>query len=75
MLLMIDNYDSFTYNLYQYLSELGAEIEVARNDKISLEEIKEISPGAATTLTLSPALPSCSSYRSFMTGNGASKIT
>ena len=44
MLLMIDNYDSFTYNLYQYLSELGAEIEVARNDKISLEEIKEISP-------------------------------
>ena len=44
MLLMIDNYDSFTYNLYQYLSELGAKIEVARNDKISLEEIKEISP-------------------------------
>ena len=44
MLLMIDNYDSFTYNLYQYLSELGAEVEVARNDKISLEEIKEISP-------------------------------
>ena len=41
---MIDNYDSFTYNLYQYLSELGAEVEVARNDKISLEEIKEISP-------------------------------
>ena len=44
MLLMIDNYDSFTYNLYQYLSELGAEIEVVRNDKISLEEIKDISP-------------------------------
>ena len=44
MLLMIDNYDSFTYNLYQYLSELGAEVEVARNDKISLEEIKEVSP-------------------------------
>ena len=44
MLLIIDNYDSFTYNLYQYLSELGAEVEVARNDKISLEEIKEISP-------------------------------
>ena len=44
MLLMIDNYDSFTYNLYQYLSELGAEVEVARNDKISLEEIEDISP-------------------------------
>ena len=44
MLLMIDNYDSFTYNLYQYLSELGAEVEVARNDKILLEEIEDISP-------------------------------
>ncbi len=44
MLLMIDNYDSFTYNLYQYLCELGAEVEVARNDKISVEEIKDMSP-------------------------------
>ena len=44
MLLIIDNYDSFTYNLYQYLCELGAEVEVARNDKISLEEIHDISP-------------------------------
>jgi anthranilate synthase/aminodeoxychorismate synthase-like glutamine amidotransferase len=57
MLLMIDNYDSFTYNLYQYLCELGAEVEVARNDKISLEEIKDmtpqgiiISPGPSTPL-------------------------
>ena len=44
MLLMIDNYDSFTYNLYQYLCELGAEVEVVRNDKISLEEIENMSP-------------------------------
>jgi len=44
MLLMIDNYDSFTYNLYQYICELGAEVEVARNDKISLEEIQDMSP-------------------------------
>ena len=44
MLLMIDNYDSFTYNLYQYLCELGAEVEVIRNDKISLEEIENMSP-------------------------------
>ena len=44
MLLMIDNYDSFTYNLYQYLCELGAEVEVARHDKISLEEIQDMSP-------------------------------
>ena len=35
MILLIDNYDSFTYNLYQYLCELGAEVEVFRNDKIS----------------------------------------
>ena len=44
MILLIDNYDSFTYNLYQYLCELGAEVEVARNDKISLEEIEAMSP-------------------------------
>ena len=44
MILLIDNYDSFTYNLYQYLCELGAEVEVARNDKITLEEIERMSP-------------------------------
>ncbi|MBM3947517.1 MAG: anthranilate/aminodeoxychorismate synthase component II, partial [SAR202 cluster bacterium] len=44
MLLLIDNYDSFTYNLYQYLSELGAEVEVARNDGITLEEIRGLAP-------------------------------
>ena len=44
MLLMIDNYDSFTYNLYQYLSELGADVETVRNDKISLEAIEAMAP-------------------------------
>ncbi|HET8843489.1 MAG TPA: aminodeoxychorismate/anthranilate synthase component II [Ktedonobacteraceae bacterium] len=44
MLLLIDNYDSFTYNLYQYLSELGAQVEVRRNDQISLEEIEKLQP-------------------------------
>jgi anthranilate synthase/aminodeoxychorismate synthase-like glutamine amidotransferase len=44
MLLLIDNYDSFTYNLYQYLCELGAEVEVFRNDKISIEDIDQMSP-------------------------------
>jgi anthranilate synthase/aminodeoxychorismate synthase-like glutamine amidotransferase len=39
MILLIDNYDSFTYNLYQYLSELGAELEVARNDQITVDGI------------------------------------
>ncbi len=41
---MIDNYDSFTYNLVQYFGELGEKVEVYRNDKISLEELKKISP-------------------------------
>ncbi len=44
MLLMIDNYDSFTYNLVQYLRELGEEVVVYRNDKISLAEIEELKP-------------------------------
>jgi len=44
MLLLIDNYDSFTYNLFQYLSELGQEVVVARNDKISIEEIEKLAP-------------------------------
>ena len=44
MILLIDNYDSFTYNLYQYLSELGAEVQVARNDAINLEDIQAVAP-------------------------------
>jgi len=44
MLLMIDNYDSFTYNLVQYFGELGADVQVYRNDQISLQEIKQLSP-------------------------------
>jgi len=56
MLLVIDNYDSFTYNLVQYLGELGATVEVRRNDRVTLEEIENslrperivISPGPGT---------------------------
>ncbi len=44
MLLLIDNYDSFTYNLFQYLSELGEEVTVVRNDKMSLDEMEKLSP-------------------------------
>lgn len=44
MILMIDNYDSFTYNLVQYLGELGAEVEVYRNDAITPDEIEELAP-------------------------------
>ncbi len=44
MLLMIDNYDSFTYNIVQYFAELGQEVEVRRNDDITLEEIAALKP-------------------------------
>ncbi|NTW50738.1 MAG: aminodeoxychorismate/anthranilate synthase component II [Chlorobiales bacterium] len=44
MILVLDNYDSFTYNLVQYLGELGADVEVFRNDTITLDEISEKSP-------------------------------
>lgn len=69
MLLVIDNYDSFTYNLVQYFGELGAEIEVHRNDKITLDEIRGkapericISPGPKTP---SEAGISCDVIREF----------
>lgn len=44
MILMIDNYDSFVYNLVQYLGELGEEIVVKRNNEVSLEEIEALNP-------------------------------
>lgn len=44
MLLMIDNYDSFTYNVVQYLGELGADVHVYRNDEITIEQIEALSP-------------------------------
>ena len=51
MILLIDNYDSFTYNLVQYLGELGAEVVVRRNDAVTLEEIGAMAPSA---MVLSP---------------------
>lgn len=51
MILVIDNYDSFTYNLVQYLGELGADIEVRRNDEITLDEIATLRP---THMVISP---------------------
>jgi anthranilate synthase/aminodeoxychorismate synthase-like glutamine amidotransferase len=45
MVLVIDNYDSFTYNLVQYLGELGARVVVRRNDRTSVDEVKDLSPG------------------------------
>ncbi|MBD1227431.1 aminodeoxychorismate synthase component II [Xenorhabdus griffiniae] len=51
MLLIIDNYDSFTFNLYQYFCELGAEVLVKRNDEIQLKDIEDLAP---THLVISP---------------------
>ncbi|TMU86908.1 aminodeoxychorismate/anthranilate synthase component II [Bacillus sp. BHET2] len=51
MILLIDNYDSFTYNLYQYIEELGEEVIVRRNDAITLDEIKALNPSG---IILSP---------------------
>ena len=51
MIILIDNYDSFTYNVKHYFNEIGAEVETFRNDKITLKEIEEINPKA---IVLSP---------------------
>ncbi|MBK8988874.1 MAG: aminodeoxychorismate/anthranilate synthase component II [Chloroflexi bacterium] len=51
MIVVIDNYDSFTYNLVQYLGELGAELTVFRNDQVTLEEIRALRP---TQIVISP---------------------
>ena len=56
MILLIDNYDSFTYNLFQYFSELGADLTVVRNDKTTLEEIEAMSP-KAIVISPGPSTP------------------
>ncbi len=56
MLLMIDNYDSFTYNLVQYLQTLGAEVQVARNDAMSVDEIEKLAP-AQIVISPGPCTP------------------
>jgi len=56
MLLMIDNYDSFTYNLVQYLGELGADVRVFRNDQITMQEIGKLAP-ARIVISPGPCTP------------------
>ncbi|SUD90366.1 anthranilate synthase component II [Psychrobacter phenylpyruvicus] len=57
MILLLDNYDSFTYNIVQYLQQLGAEVEVAENDKVSLADIEKLNP-TAIVLGPGPGTPS-----------------
>ena len=56
MLLMIDNYDSFTYNLVQYLAELGEEVRVVRNDALSVDDIRRLAP-ARIVISPGPGTP------------------
>lgn len=56
MLLMIDNYDSFTYNLVQYFAELGAEVEVKRNDQLTIADIEKLNP-AQIVISPGPCTP------------------
>jgi anthranilate synthase/aminodeoxychorismate synthase-like glutamine amidotransferase len=56
VILMIDNYDSFTYNLVQYIGELGGEVRVVRNDAITLDQIEELRP-AAVVISPGPCTP------------------
>ena len=56
MVLMIDNYDSFTYNLVQYLAELGAQVRVVRNDEISVDEVRSLAP-RAIVISPGPSAP------------------
>ena len=69
MILLIDNYDSFTYNLVQYLGELGEKLQVFRNDKISLQDIAKLKP-AKIVISPGPGRPkdagiSCALIRRF----------
>ncbi|MGA8051780.1 MAG: aminodeoxychorismate/anthranilate synthase component II [Burkholderiales bacterium] len=57
MVLMIDNYDSFTYNLVQYLGELGEQVRVVRNDEVSIDEIEALAP-ARVVISPGPCTPS-----------------
>ena len=56
MVLVIDNYDSFTYNLVQYLGELGAELQVRRNDEVTVEEVRTLAP-ARIVISPGPGRP------------------
>ena len=72
MILLIDNYDSFTYNLYHYLGELGAEVKVYLNDKITLDEIAALRP-EKIVISPGPCTPkeagiSCDAIRRFGAG-------
>jgi hypothetical protein len=67
VILLLDNYDSFTYNLAQYLGELGCEVEVHRNDKISVEDIAKKKP-ERIVISPGPCTPQEASFRGAIEG-------
>lgn len=73
MLLMIDNYDSFTYNVVQYLGELGADVQVYRNDAISIEEIEALNP-AQIVISPGPCTPNEAGISTAVIAHFAGKI-
>ena len=73
MILLLDNYDSFTFNLYQYLGEMGEEIRVFRNDKISLEEIESLAP-KQIVLSPGPGRPEQAGIMNDLIGRFAASI-
>jgi anthranilate synthase/aminodeoxychorismate synthase-like glutamine amidotransferase len=73
LILIIDNYDSFTYNLFQYFSELDAELMVARNDKITLREIETLSP-RAIVISPGPSTPERAGISNEVIGSFGDKL-
>ena len=61
MVFVLDNYDSFTYNLVQYLGELGADVEVRRNDELTVEEVEALKP-ERILLSPGPCTPARRAY-------------
>jgi anthranilate synthase component 2 len=73
MLLMIDNYDSFTYNLVQYLGELGEDVRVVRNDEITLDDVARLAP-ARLVISPGPCTPNEAGISLSLIGRFAGKI-
>jgi anthranilate synthase component 2 len=73
MLLMIDNYDSFTYNLVQYLGELGQQVKVVRNDELTVEEIERLAP-ERIVLSPGPCTPNEAGVSLDVIGRFAGKV-
>ena len=64
MILVLDNYDSFTYNLVQYMGELGATMHVARNDALTVDDVEALGPEAHRDLARARAIPTGPASRS-----------